>query len=308
MVSHLPQYSGEEERADAAASAYPSGTSSVRLIADPILRLLRPLQFLRTRLGISPHYVRSAPHDQNALDIFKGEWWSQLPPPFSKLRAGQIGMFEDPRVNWALSELGDVNGKTALELGPLEASHTYMLQRAGFESILAIEANPRAYLKCLIVKEIVGLTHARFLCGDFVEYLRGAPSPVDVVFASGVLYHLANPAELIAHASKITGGLYIWTHYFNAGIVSRHRKLSGKFHPERRHTYDGFSHRLFRFDYGRSALLGRFCGGGQAYAHWMLREDIIGCLKHFGFNEVRINFDEPDHANGPALALLALRN
>jgi hypothetical protein len=248
------------------------------------------------------------PSFQNALDIFKGEWWSQLPQQFSHLEAGQIPVFEDQRIGWSLSVLGDVSGQSALELGPLEGGHSYMLERAGFASILSIEANPRAYLKCLIVKEIVELKKTRFLCGDFLEYLRDSPAQVDAVFASGVLYHMINPAELIALISKITGRLFLWTHYYDRDIISRHRKLTTKFKPAQESEYAGFRHHLFRFDYRGSARLARFCGGPRPYSQWMPREEIIACLKHFGFGEVRTSFEEPDHPNGPAFALVALRD
>jgi hypothetical protein len=272
----------------------------------PVWRLLRRLQFFRSGPNISGRYVTSAPSFQNALDIFKGEWWSQLPQPYSHLRAGSIRVFEDPRVHWALSEFRTVNGQTVLELGPLEAAHTYMLERAGFSSILSIEANPHAYLKCLVVKEILELTRTHFLCGDFMEYLRNSPPCADVVFASGVLYHMSNPAELIALASKIADRLFLWTHYYDAAIISRNRELARRLSQGHQSEYAGFQHHLFRYDYGGSFRLARFCGGTRPYAHWMLREEIIACLKHFGFGEIRTSFEEPDHPNGPAFALLAL--
>ena len=274
---------------------------------DSVWHLLRKWQSLGSRLGISGRYAKTAPSFQNALDVFKGEWWSQLPPPFSHLEAGKIRMYDDPRVRWALSQLAPVNGETVLELGPLEASHTYMLQRAGFGSILSIEANPRAYLKCLIVKEILELEKARFLCGDFLEYLRNTPSRVDVVFASGVLYHMMNPVELIARVSEITSRLFLWTHYFEPDLVSRNPGLRNKFEREQRAVYSGFEHRLFRFNYGRSSSLRSFCGGSRPYANWMRREEIIACLKHFGFAEIRLGCDEPNHPSGPAFAVAALR-
>jgi hypothetical protein len=270
-------------------------------------RLLRHLQPFGSGPNISGRYITSAPNDQNALDIFKGEWWSQFPQQFGHVQAGQIRVFEDPRVRWALSKLGNVSGQTVLELGPLEGAHTYMLEQAGFGSILSIEANPRAYLKCLIVKEIVGLTRTRFLCGDFLEYLRNSPAQVDAVFASGVLYHLINPAELIGLLSKITRRLFLWTHYYDPGIISRNRKLAGRFKHEHENEYAGFRHQLFRYDYGGSFRLARFCGGSRPYAQWMRREDIIACFKHFGFGEVLTSFEEPDHPNGPAFALITLR-
>ena len=102
-------------------------------------------------------YVKSAPSAQNALDIFKGEWASVLPPPYNHLQAGGIPLFQDQRAAWALEQLGGCQGQRVLELGPLEGAHSYILQQHGAASVTAIEANTRAYLKCLIVKELLGL-------------------------------------------------------------------------------------------------------------------------------------------------------
>jgi hypothetical protein len=259
-------------------------------------------------MSISTEYVRSAPSAQNALDIFKGRWWSQFPESFAALRAGSVGLFEDPRIAWALSQMGGLRGRKILELGPLEGAHAYMLQRAGAASIISIEANPEAYLKCLVVKETVGLDRTHFLCGDFLEYLRNSPPHFDAALASGVLYHMVEPAELIALLSHITRQLYLWTHYYDAKLISGDRKLASMFVGERQSGYAGFHHRLFRYEYWGSFGAPQFCGGSRPHAHWMTREDIIRCLQHFGFTAIRTNFEAPDHPDGPAVAIVAGKN
>ena len=179
--------------------------------------------------SILDQYVTSAPSDQNALDIFRGQWAFRLPAKFADLRAGHIPAFEDPRIHWALKVIGGVQNKGVLELGPLEAGHTYMLERSGSRSILAIEANHRAYLKCLVMKEILGLHRSRFICGDFVKYLQDMPSHYDLCLASGVLYHLIKPVEVIALASKVADYIFIWTHYYDRDIVAKDAKLAARF-------------------------------------------------------------------------------
>jgi hypothetical protein len=59
--------------------------------------------------------------------------------------------------------------------------------------------------------------------------------------------------------------------------------------------------------YGDSLHWSGFRGGGQPYSGWLSREDLLGAFQHFGFRNVRIGFDDPDHANGPSLALVATR-
>lgn len=182
-----------------------------------------------------------------------------------------------------------------------------MIEQAGASSIVSIEANPEAYLKCLIVKETVGLERTHFLCGDFIEYLRNSPPHFDAGLASGVLYHLVEPAELIGLLSKITARLYLWTHYYDANIIAADRNLASMFQGERRSEYAGFRHRLFRYEYWGSFGARRFCGGSRPYAHWMTREDILRCLQHFGFSDIRTNFEAADHPDGPAFAVVAFK-
>jgi hypothetical protein len=182
-----------------------------------------------------------------------------------------------------------------------------MLEKAGCGSIISIEGNPRAYLKCLVLKEVLNLRRSHFLCGDFVEYLRGAFAKTDAVVASGVLYHMINPAELISLISRVTDRVFLWSHYYDAAALADkpqiRKKLTGKTTTE----YQGFRHTLFRYEYWSSFGLKRFCGGPNPHAFWMERETILDCLRWFGFNSVVTNFEEPNHADGPAFAVVARR-
>ncbi len=258
-------------------------------------------------MSVLDQYVTSTPSMQNALDIFKGEWTSRLPGPLAQLRAGSTPLFEDPRIEWGVTELGGVKDKAVLELGPLEAGHTYMLERLGASSILSIEANTRAYLKCLIIKELLVLKRARFLCGDFVEYLRRNQTKFDVCFAAGVLYHMRNPVELLALLAKASDRLFVWTHYYDRTVISENPSLDRKVSSCTPANYSGFRHTLYRMDYKEALNLMGFCGGSSSYCHWMTREDILACLRYFGFDDIRINFEEPKHVNGPCFALAAMR-
>ena len=259
-------------------------------------------------LSILDQYVRSAPSPQNALDIFRGEWSSQLPVPFSTLQAGRIELFEDARVRWFAEVMGGVRGKSILELGPLEAGHSYMLEALGASSIVAVESSTRAFLKCLIVKELVGLRRVRFLFGDFLEYLRADGQNFDVCLASGVLYHMQNPAELVALLSRrCRQHVCVWTHHYDHAIVSSTPRLAQKFTGASSHEYCGFRHTLYRQEYQAALEWAGFCGSGAPATHWMTREDLFRCLHHFGFEVAGVAFEQPDHPNGPALAIVARR-
>lgn len=260
-------------------------------------------------MTILDQYITSVPSNQNALDIFKGEWSSKMPANLGLESSGSAALFDDPRVKWALAELGGARDKAVLELGPLEGAHTYLLEQAGAKSVLAIEANSRAYLKCLVVKEIMEFKHSRFLCGDFVEYLLQDPSHFDMCFASGVLYHMRNPVELLALAAKVSDQIFIWTHYYNQAIISANPVISPKFTEAVPSEYAGFKHILYRYEYQTALEWNGFCGGSAEFSYWLSQEDILSCLRFFGFTEIKIKSDPPQisemHPNGPAFTLVA---
>ncbi|MGB7274703.1 MAG: class I SAM-dependent methyltransferase [Geitlerinemataceae cyanobacterium] len=256
-------------------------------------------------MSVLDSYIHTAPSSQNALDLFKGEWSSKLPAECAGLEAGPIGLFEDDRIAWAISQFGGVEGQRILELGPLEAGHTYMFDRRGAASITAIESNSRAYLKCLIVKEILGLTRSHFHYGDCVEYLKGNPGKFDLCCASGVLYHMLNPAELISLMAQVSDRLFLWTHYYDEAIVKSSPRLIHKFPGSIEAEYNGFQYTLYRQDYETALNSMGFCGGGNTYSNWMTRDALLEYLQLVGYGNIQINFDLPDHPNGPSLALTA---
>lgn len=280
-------------------------------MSRPSLREWFARRVARSGNPLNEFYIEAAPSPQNALDVFAKRWLSKFPPPFDALRAGETPLFQDARIEWLISALAGVRDLSVLELGPLEAGHTYMLEQAGARSVTAIEANTASYLRCLVAKEILGMQRVRFLCGDFMAYLR-EPSgeQFDVAVASGVLYHMINPAELIALlAQRTRRHLYLWTHYFDDDWLRRQdRPMRSRFSSPSSSTYGGFSYRLVRQDYGRR-LRGKqdFCGGTRAHSQWMYRDDILACLEHFGFGQVRINFEQRAHEYGPSFALIATR-
>jgi SAM-dependent methyltransferase len=257
--------------------------------------------------GVLDNYSTENPSPQVALDIFRGEWSSRLPTPWNQLQAGPAPHCEDPRAAWGIAQLGGVRDQEVLELGPLEAGHTCMLEREGARSVLAIEANTRAFLRCLIVKEIVGLRAARFLCGDFREFLKTTERRFDMVFASGVLYHMTDPVQLIADIARTTRRVYLWTHYADPDIAARHETLSKRLGPVQDMRKDDFTYQLHRFSYENSLDWVGFCGGSAAHCAWLTRDSILGALAHFGFGKIDIGFEDRAHPNGPCFSIAAQR-
>lgn len=256
---------------------------------------------------IADRFVTARPHPQRALDLFEGRWTSRFPASFGDLRAGETPLFEDPRVDWACSVLGGVEGMRVLELGPLEGGHSYMLEERGAQSITGVESNTSAFLRCLVVKEVVGLARARFLCGDFVEHLRHSEERYDLCFASGVLYHMKDPVELLQLIARSARSVYLWTHYFDAGLLQGNPLVSEKFGGRSTERRGGFECTLHRYEYGAAMDWAGFSGGTDRYSHWLTRDDILGCLDSVGMGHLEVGFDDPKHPNGPAFAVVATR-
>jgi hypothetical protein len=250
-------------------------------------------------------YTTSAPSAQLAIDIFEGEWSSLLPQGYGDT-GGRAELFEDPRIAWAIERVGGVEGRRILELGPLEGGHTTMLERAG-AAVTAVEANARSYLKCLVTKEIMGLTRSTFLRGDFVAYLERDRPTYDMVVASGVLYHMVDPLRLLDLIAGCSDTILLWTHYFDADVIagttSARNFTSEPVEVER----GGRAYTLHRRDYLEALTWGGFSGSGGTWSHWLSRDDLLAYVEALGYTEVDIAFEQVDHPNGPALALVARR-
>jgi len=272
----------------------PSASSAIATL----LARFRPAQ---------PHattFEQRPPDHRNAIDLFADRWatdLSRLNPAWQN--GGKADLLADPRPAQAARYLGAggrIDGMSVLELGPLEAAHTYQLEQLGAGRILAIEANSDAYLKCLIMKEVLGLKHATFLLGDFSPYLAQTRDRFDLVFCCGVLYHMEHPLQLIRDIARVTERCFVWTQYYDEK------------HPDCRQrvrtaaTLDSFSAPYFATPYGDRTLPG-FWGGNKSSSSWMMRDDIIAAFRHFGFARAEVFDDEPNGLNGPRFSLALSR-
>ena len=253
-------------------------------------------------------YTKLEPQEKNSFDLFKGLWSTKI---FDFQNTGEFDGFNDDRINWLLDELGGAEGKKFLELGPLEGAHTYMLETAGGD-VLSIEGNHGAFLRCLIVKNFLGLK-SKFLLGDFSN-LDISGDNFDAVVASGVLYHMEDPVALLEKVSSKTDNLFIWTHYFEEDLerwssVAKREIKNGKWDIDnpKIFEFDGLPVKTIRQHYGKAKKWSGFCGGSSSFSYWVCKNDLLALIRKLGFANIRINFDKVDHPNGPCFALIASR-
>lgn len=264
-------------------------------------------EILGRRTTLLAEYVTTVPTPQNAVDCVPG-WNTSLPPEVGAVAGSSYHYFNDPRIYWLAALHGALTGASVLELGPLEASHTIMLHRLGAASIDAVEANRLAFLRCLIVKELVGLPNARFHLGDFVAYVGTVPKRYDLVVASGVLYHLADPISFVETLAARTDALYIWTHYLDDRAMPVGDPRRGAFVGDIRTTNrNGVPIRTIQRSYHESWTNAAFCGGVSDDHVWIYRDDLLKLLAAVGLDDIHIEHDEPAHASGPACSIYARR-
>jgi len=260
-------------------------------------------------MDILDQYVVRLPSAQNVVDLFDGEWSSKMPEGSGLVSTpGTAALFSDGRISWAESVFGGFADKNILELGPLEAAHSYMMQSAGAKSITAIEANSRAFLKCLCIKELFNLNRVSFKFGDFVSFLEQNKNKFDIAIASGVLYHMADPVRVLDLIASAADKIFIWTHYFDKDLIGRNESSAARFGEIETATYQGFEYRFASQAYKQEALdWSGFCGGPEKSSKWLTKDSIVGFLNKAGFTDIREQFHQPDHQNGPAFAICAQR-
>jgi hypothetical protein len=262
--------------------------------------------FFRRGVDFVPNDVciSRAPTPQSTIDIIDG-WISILPANLEAKTGGYAPLFDDDRVTWAIEKLGGVKGADVLELGPLEGGHTYMLHQAGAKSITSIEGNKSCYLKCLITKELLGVGSAHVLLGNFIPWLESHQGKFDVIWASGVLYHMAEPLKLLRLLADRTDRLHIWTHFYPDDHLPD--PLPKPIVSIVDHEFEGENVRHYLRSYsGDECTLG-YCGGVLSGSAWLRRSDILRFLEKSGFSEIEIAFEAPFADNGPSFALAAKR-
>ena len=222
------------------------------------------------------------PSHQNAIDLFEGRWASDLRDIYEEAISGDARHFghDEVRIQHAIRHFGkdgSLAGQKILDLGPLEGGQTYNLERVGAH-VLAIEGNAEAYLKCLIVKEIAKLK-SEFFLGDFSKYLSETNERFDVVFASGVLYHMSKPLDLIEQIARVSDKCLLWTHVYNP------KKDTG---PKRSRLADdtryGKPIKQWSLVYGSQQGSGRYWGGLDSMAVWLERDGLFEAFRANGFN------------------------
>jgi SAM-dependent methyltransferase len=156
-------------------------------------------------------------------------WWTLLPFTTHRIKLADdvytadtgVEPDIDLRVSAVLDATGGLAGKRVIDVGCLEGGFSVEFARHGAAEVVGVEVRKLSVRRCELVRDLLGLTNLRFVCGDVLHELARAQEPFDVVLATGILYHLAHPdAALQLMRDRCSGVLLLCTHVANAEVAS----------------------------------------------------------------------------------------
>ena len=118
---------------------------------------------------------------------------------------------------------------------------------------------------------------------------------------------MQSPVELLSNISARCSRLFIWTHYYDEAHLRLLERQFEQFEPPQPIEFQGRSYLASKRDYGKALDWPGFCGGLESTALWLTRESLMQALADCGFTRHEVDFDQPSHPNGPAIAVLATK-
>jgi 2-polyprenyl-3-methyl-5-hydroxy-6-metoxy-1,4-benzoquinol methylase len=221
-------------------------------------------------------------------------WWDLLPfsthrielaPGVHTAPDGVVAV-DDVRVEVVVDACGgSLEGRRVVDLGCLEGGFTLAFAGLGADAV-GIEAREISVRRCELAKALLGDERATFVRGDIKDELVGR-DPFDVVFASGILYHVADPAAfLVTMRAACAGFAVIDTHVAHPEVASHGcsdvvRQMSGGV------LYRG---RMFA-EYPSDVLANvkdelLWAAWSDADSFWPLEDDLVAMIRAAGFRSV----------------------
>jgi SAM-dependent methyltransferase len=177
------------------------------------------------------------------------------------------------------------HAKTILELGSLEGAQTFiMARRPGVTRVLGLEGREANLRKARFVQQHLEMRNVEFAQANLELADLAAFGTFDAVFCCGLLYHLPEPWKLIEQTAIIAPTLFIWTQYATENEAHDvGGGLRGKIHVE-----GGADEPL---------------SGMSPTATWLTLDSLRALLRASGYGRIDVIFDDPGHANGPAVTI-----
>lgn len=249
-----------------------------------------PPMGLRARIG-----ARTSPATPPIPERPPG-WWDLVPfethrielaPGVWTIPDDRTPPLADARTTLVLQCLGgDIGAASIVDLGANEGGFTLAFAQMGAARAVGVEARSINVQRAELARALLGVERAEFVVDDVKDAL-GRLGVFDVVFASGILYHLSDPAAALAAmraaCSKVA---VIDTHIADpehashgcSGVVEATfagQTYRGRMFPE----YDPSA-----TDEERERFL--WAAWSDAAAFWPLEDDLVRMIHAAGFARV----------------------
>lgn len=201
---------------------------------------------------------------------------------------GDFDAMNDRRIDQFYQYFPDA--KTILELGSFEGGHTLSIaKRNSVKKVIGVEGRRENINKAKFVQELLGIKNVKFVQSNLEDINLSEFGHFDVVFCSGVLYHLPKPWELIEKISGISENIFIWTHFSDEKKADT---VIGEYK-------------------GMMWSEGDMCSplsGLSPKSFWFTLDSLEKALKNYGFKNIHHVEFGIDHPDGPCLTFVASMN
>ena len=177
--------------------------------------------------------------------------------------------------------------KRILELGSLEGGQTFELLKHHGREIVAVEGRADNVARACYAQRCLHIRGVRFVHANLESTPLRSFGQFDVVYCSGLLYHLPRPAALIDQFAAVAPAVFVATHYARDDEVDA--------------ELDGMPGRW----YGELGLEDPL-SGMSARSFWPVRDALIERIRSAGFRRIEVLLDDPTgHPNGAHISLAA---
>lgn len=212
-----------------------------------------------------------------------GPWITQFTIGGKKY-GGKISFENDPRIKQFFDCFPNVH--SILDLGSLEGGQTFQLARQAGVHVLAVEGRQNNIEKAKFVQYLLGIKNVEFIQANLENTRLSTFGQFDAVFCSGLLYHLPAPWKLIKEIGNISQRLFIWTHY--APEDKANEIVNG-----------------FRGFYYQEGGMQEPLSGFSPRSFWVTLSSLKDMGRQYGFTNLKIIEDNPNHPNGSCVTLAA---
>jgi SAM-dependent methyltransferase len=187
---------------------------------------------------------------------------------------------------------GSRTGIRLADLGCLEGGHTVEFARLGFD-VIGIEVRESNIAACEFVKQRVNLPNLSFIQDDvwnLAQYGR-----FDVIFCSGLLYHLDRPGEFLRQISSVTSRLVILQTHFATDVANEKFRLSESLYENDTGLCGRWQTEFENDEQFQNRDANRWASWDNRRSFWLKREYLLQAIIDAGFDICMEQFDSLGH-------------